>query len=136
MIFAHKSLEILVEEVFASGKGDVKGGAGLLGRNGVSDANIRHSAFTCDQSLQVRVVEDSVQRQRLVWLRHTLHVQHDDVLDETEDLVPALVGLHDRHEVLDFVEDRLAEAVDDVLRVVPHLLRANLLSQLAKEAVR
>lgn len=81
------------------------------------------------------VVEHSMQGHRLVWTLHALHVQHDDVLDETKYFVPPLVSLHDRHEVLNLVEDRLAEAIDDPLGIVSEMFRTNFLRKLSEEAV-
>ena len=57
--------------------------------------------------LQVLVVENSVHWQRLVWLCHALHIQHDYVLKEAENLISTPIRLHDGHQVWYLVLGRL-----------------------------
>jgi len=83
----------------------------------------------------VRVAEDAMEGQRLVWGRHALRIQHDDVLDQTENPVATFVCLHDRHQVLDFIKDGLEELTNYLLKIVPLLLRKKLICQLTEKSL-
>ena len=103
VVLAHKALEIVVEEVFAAGEGGVV--VHFLSRDCIADENFGEASKPRDHGLKMFIVKDAVKGERLVRGRHALHVQHDDVLDQTENLVTTLVGLHDGHQVLHFVDN-------------------------------
>ena len=81
------------------------------------------------------VVEYSLQRQRLVWRRHALDIEHDYVLDEAEYLVPAAISLHDGHQVLHFVDRRPGKPACHLFCIVYCWLGNDLVTKVPEEAM-
>ena len=80
------------------------------------------TALLLNQLLQVLVIEDAVHRERLVRLRHALHVEHDYVLDQAKDLVPPPISLHNGHQILHLIHSGLTYPPGHLFRVVQGLL--------------
>ena len=75
-------------------------------------------------------------RKRLIRLSHALDIQHDYVLDQSEDLVTAPISLHDWHQILHLIHGSLAYPPRHLFWVVQRLLRNYFMSKLAKEPMR
>ena len=99
----------------------------MIVERGDSEVYFRETPFFVDQFLKVTIIEDAMKWQPLIWWRHTVCIQHDDVLDETENLVTAFISLHNWHQVLHLVNHCLTHPDSHLLSIVLGLPRYYLL---------